>query len=157
MRGAGSGDQRQGQAEENLSLVCDAMGDPAATAGPGAAFKAGADGGNDEPKSRRRERHSECNQDAKRKTKAVCELRAKTERMKNNGTQGCGNDGLWEKRKPRAGFPLFPQPFEIAKSAIPTFPQPRRLPRGKVEIQKQDSTFPSRFPSLTKLKKGGFP
>ena len=35
----------------------------------------------------------------------------------------------------------FPQPLEIA--AIPTFPQPRRRPRGKVEIQKQDSHFPT--------------
>jgi len=43
--------------------------------------------------------------------------------------------------KPKAGFPRFPQPLEIAV-AIPTFPQPRRLPRGKVEIQKQDSHFP---------------
>src|SRR5260370_29154299 len=32
-------------------------------------------------------------------------------------------------------------PLEIA-GAIPTFPQPRRRPRGKVEIQQQDSHFP---------------
>jgi len=39
-------------------------------------------------------------------------------------------------------FQRFPQPLEIAKGAIPTFPQPRLRPRGKVEIQKQDSHFP---------------
>ena len=50
--------------------------------------------------------------------------------------------GYGKRGKPKAGFPLFPQPLEIAKSAIPTFPQPRRRPRGKVEIQKQDSHFP---------------
>src|ERR1700686_2762785 len=62
--------------------------------------------------------------------------------------------GNGKRGKPKAGFPLFPQPLEIAKSAIPTFPQPRRRPRGKVEIQKQDSHFPvAVFPSLTKLKK----
>jgi hypothetical protein len=50
--------------------------------------------------------------------------------------------GYGKRGKPKAGFPLFPQPMEIAKSAIPTFPQPRRRPRGKVEIQTQDSHFP---------------
>jgi hypothetical protein len=50
--------------------------------------------------------------------------------------------GYGKRGKPKAGFPLFPQPLEIAKSAISTFPQPRRRPRGKVEIQKQDFHFP---------------
>ena len=49
--------------------------------------------------------------------------------------------GYGKREKSKAGFPRFPQPLEIAV-AIPTFPQPRRLPRGKVEIQKQDSHFP---------------
>jgi hypothetical protein len=34
---------------------------------------------------------------------------------------GCGKIG-----KPKAGFPIFPQPLEIA-AAIPTFPQLQRL------------------------------
>jgi hypothetical protein len=65
--------------------------------------------------------------------------------------------GYGKRGKPKAGFPRFPQPLEIAV-AIPTFPQPRRLPRGKVEIQKQDSHFPiAAFHSLKKLKKEDFP
>ena len=49
--------------------------------------------------------------------------------------------GHGKRGKPKAGFPCFPQPLEIA-GAIPTFPQTRRRPRGKVEIQQQDSHFP---------------
>jgi hypothetical protein len=70
--------------------------------------------------------------------------------------------GYGKRGKPKTGFPRFPQPLEIAV-AIPTFPQPRRLPRGKVEIQKQDSHFPIAVShSLKKLKKedslnAGFP
>jgi hypothetical protein len=60
--------------------------------------------------------------------------------------------------KPKTGFPRFPQPLEIATNAISTFPQPRRRPRGKVEIQKQDSHFPiAAFHSLKKLKKEDTP
>jgi hypothetical protein len=44
--------------------------------------------------------------------------------------------------KPEAGFPPRPQTLEIANGAIPTFPRPRRAD-GKVEIQKQDSHFPT--------------
>src|ERR1700682_4328107 len=65
----------------------------------------------------------------------------------------CGKQG-----KPKAGFPCLPQPLEIAKSAIPTFPQPRRRPRGKVEIQNQDSHFPiAAFLVLPKLRKEDSP
>jgi len=59
--------------------------------------------------------------------------------------------------KPKAGFPRRPQPLEIAAAAISTFPQPRRFTHrskskaksrrtvcdGKVEIQNQDSHFPT--------------
>ena len=70
--------------------------------------------------------------------------------------------GYGKRGKPKAGFPRFPQPLEIAV-AIPTFPQPRRLPRGKVEIQKQDSHFPiAAFHSIKNSKRrtplnAGFP
>jgi hypothetical protein len=66
--------------------------------------------------------------------------------------------GYGKRGKPKAGFPRFPQPLEIAV-AIPTFPQPRRLPRGKVEIQQQDSHFPiaAAFHSLKKLRKEDSP
>ena len=66
--------------------------------------------------------------------------------------------GYGKRGKPKAGFPRFPQPLEIAKSAIPTFPQPRRRPRGKVEIQNQDSHFPiAAFLVLPKLRKEDSP
>jgi hypothetical protein len=53
--------------------------------------------------------------------------------------QGCGNAGVWTARKTRSRFSIAAhEPLEIA-GAISTFPQPRPLPRGKVEIQSQDS------------------
>ena len=65
--------------------------------------------------------------------------------------QGCGNAGLWTARKTKGRFSIAAhEPLEIA-GASPTFPQPRPLPRGKVEIQKQDSHFPTLcFTSLSK-------
>src|SRR5437660_12002796 len=42
-------------------------------------------------------------------------------------------------------------------SAIPTFPQPRRRLLGKVEIQKQDSHFPSVVVSLITNSERRFP
>jgi hypothetical protein len=62
--------------------------------------------------------------------------------MKTTKRRAVEMTGYGKRGKPKAGFPLFPQPLEIAKSAISTFPQPRRRPRGKVEIQKQDFHFP---------------
>jgi hypothetical protein len=53
--------------------------------------------------------------------------------------------------KPKTGFPPFPTALGNRQSAIPTFPQPRLRPRGKVEIQKQDSHFP--VAALVLLKK----
>jgi len=50
--------------------------------------------------------------------------------------------GNGKRGKPKAGFPTFPTALGNRKSAISTFPQPLRLPRGKVEIQKQDFHFP---------------
>jgi hypothetical protein len=65
--------------------------------------------------------------------------------------------GYGKRGKPKAGFPRFPQPLEIAV-AIPTFPQPWRRPRGKVEIQQQDSHFPiAAFHSPKKLRKEDSP
>src|SRR5260370_29815429 len=49
--------------------------------------------------------------------------------------------GHGKRGKPRTGFPSFPTALGN-RCAIPTFPQPRQRPRGKVEIQKQDSHFP---------------
>jgi hypothetical protein len=60
------------------------------------------------------------------------------------------------RRKTKTRFPAAAhESLEIA-TAISTFPQPRRpLPRGKVEIQKQDSHFPTLFfPSQIKKPKG---
>jgi hypothetical protein len=59
--------------------------------------------------------------------------------------------------KPKAGFPSFPTALGNRQSAIPTFPQPRLRPRGKVEIQKQDSHFPVAAFILFKKKKGDSP
>jgi hypothetical protein len=71
--------------------------------------------------------------------------------MKTTASRAVEMTGYGKRGKPKAGFPRFPQPLEIAKSAISTFPQPRLLPRGKVEIQKQDFHFPiAAFYSLTK-------
>jgi hypothetical protein len=56
--------------------------------------------------------------------------------------------------KPKAGFPLFPQPLEIAKSAIPTFPQPGDDREEKWKSKNQDSHFPiAAFFVLPKLRK----
>ncbi len=68
---------------------------------------------------------------------------------------GCGNAGLWAAGKTKTRFPSAAhEPLEIAP-AIPTFPRPRLLPRGKVEIQKQDSHFPTLFfPSQNQKSKG---
>ena len=57
--------------------------------------------------------------------------------------------------KPKAGFPLRPQTLEIANGAIPTFPPSLRLACGKVEIQKQDSHFPTGFFFISKKEKKG--
>src|SRR3984893_16017356 len=142
MRRAGSGDRRQGQAAKNLSLVRDAVGDPAATAGPGAVYEAGCDCGGDEPESSNRERHRERATDAERKTEAVCHFRAQAHGMKTTANRAVEMTVCEKRGKPKAGFPSFPTALGNRQSAIPTVPQPRRQPRGKVEIQKQDSHFP---------------
>src|ERR1700685_2039863 len=158
LRGGGSSDRSQGQAEKNLPVVCDAVGDPAATARPGAVYEAGADRGTDEPKSWTGERHGKRENDAERKTKAVCQLRAKTERMTKTAKQGCGNDGPWKKRKTKGRFPSFPTALGNRKkrdSHIPTAPATAARKSGNPK-----AGFPlSRrgFPSLAKLKKEDFP
>lgn len=62
--------------------------------------------------------------------------------------------GRGKRGKPTPGFPLFPPPLEIAAR----FPHSHRPDesRGKVEIQNQDSHFPTAVLSLFQLhQKGG--
>jgi hypothetical protein len=69
--------------------------------------------------------------------------------------KGCGNAGLWTARKTRNRFSIAAhEPVEIA-GAISTFPQARPLPGGKVEIQRQDSHFPTLCLCLLKSKPKG--
>ena len=65
--------------------------------------------------------------------------------------------GYGKRGKPQTGFPSFPTALGN-RCAIPTFPQPRRRPRGKLEIQNQDSHFPTAAcRSFTNLKKEDSP
>src|SRR5216683_3459975 len=78
--------------------------------------------------------------------------------MKNNGKQGCGNDGPWERRKTKSRFSSFPTALGNRKKRdfhIPTAPATAARKSGNPK-----AGFPLShrgFPSLTKLKKGGFP
>jgi hypothetical protein len=72
-------------------------------------------------------------------------------------TEGCGNDGPWKTRKTKSRFPIVSHGPWKSRFAIPTFPQPRRRPLGKVEIQEQDSHFPTRLVVPLQNQKGGFP
>jgi hypothetical protein len=65
--------------------------------------------------------------------------------------------GYGKRGKPKAGFPSFPTALGNRQGAIPTFPQPRLRPRGKVEIQKQDSHFPVAALVLFKKEERKFP
>jgi hypothetical protein len=65
-----------------------------------------------------------------------------------------GNAGRWKTRKTNHRFSTFPTALGN-RCAIPTFPPPQRS-RGKVEIQKQDSHFPTALlPSYNSHQKGG--
>src|SRR3984893_16912424 len=141
MRRAGSGDRRQGQAAKNLSLVRDAVGDPAATAGPGAVYEAGCDCGGDEPESSNRERHRERATDAERKTEAVCHFRAQADGMKTTANRAVEMTVCGKRGKPKAGFPSFPTaPAATArKSGNPKagFPLSRRSSRSLKKKRKE--------------------
>jgi hypothetical protein len=66
----------------------------------------------------------------------------------NNGKGAVEMTVHGRKGKPRTGFPLRPQPLEIAKP-ISTFPPPLKS-SGKVENQNQVSHFPPAvFPILS--------
>src|ERR1700687_2787166 len=108
VRSTRSSDRRQGQAEKNLPLVCDALGDSATTAGPGAVYEAGVDRGADEPAGRRRKRHCERQTNAERKTEAICNFRAEANRMKTTAKRAVEMTGLWKTRKTKDRFFLFP-------------------------------------------------
>jgi len=57
--------------------------------------------------------------------------------------------------KPKTGFPLRPQPLEIANDAIPTFPTAATR-SGKVENEQHVSHFPAHgFVFVSKTQKGG--
>ncbi len=58
--------------------------------------------------------------------------------------------GGGKRGKPNHRFPSFPTALGN-RCAIPTFPPPRRS-HGKVEIQKQDSHFPTALLSLSQFR-----
>jgi hypothetical protein len=58
--------------------------------------------------------------------------------------------GYGKRGKPKAGFPRFPQPLEIAL-AIPTFPQPRDYREEKWKSKSRIPTFPSRLSIVLKI------
>ena len=131
------------------------MGDSAAAPGPGAGLKGGTDRGGVEPESRGGQRHGLCEKDAEGKAETLCEFQSETERMKQ--LPAVEMTGYGKRGKPQTGFPSFPTALGN-RCAIPTFPQPRRRPRGKLEIQNQDSHFPTAAcRSFTNLKKEDSP
>jgi len=66
--------------------------------------------------------------------------------MKNNGKQGCGNDGLWEKRKTKSRFPSFPTALGNRKKArFPHFHSPGDDREEKWKSKSRIPTFPSRL------------
>jgi hypothetical protein len=77
--------------------------------------------------------------------------------MKRKAKRAMEMTGYGKRGKPKAGFPSFPTALGNRQSAIPTFPQPQLLPRGKVEIQKQDSHFPVAALVLLKKEERKFP
>src|SRR5947209_11431638 len=61
--------------------------------------------------------------------------------------------GYGKRGKPKAGFPRFPQPLEIANDAIPTFPQPRRGAE-KWKTKPRFPTFPLVVLSFSERRPG---
>ena len=72
--------------------------------------------------------------------------------MKRKTARTVEMTGYGKRGKPKAGFPSFPTALGN-RYAIPTFPQSRRRPRGKVEIQNQDSHFPTAQNRLRRKEK----
>jgi len=79
--------------------------------------------------------------------------------MKNNGKQGCGNDGLWKKRKTKDRFSLFSHsPWKSQKARFPHSHSPGDYREENWKSKGRIPTFPSRFLyPLRKLKKEDSP
>src|ERR1019366_10297843 len=140
VRRPGIEERQEGQGPTRVQVVCHTVGNPAPTAQRGSLPEgrsyrrtAGAD-------RRSRQEHRSCTEDAGSKTEAIRRLCREENRVNKNG---CGNAGLWTARKTRNRFPsLSTCPWK----SLPRFPHSRSpdyYRGGKVEIQKQDSRFPT--------------
>jgi hypothetical protein len=123
LRCSGSGDRRERETEAGVSLVCDALGDSAASTRSGRVpplrLNPGAVGGHCGGEIG----YPSGGRNAGRQEKAVGQFASPTNGM--NG-EGGGNDGPWKTRKTKPRFPSFPTALGN-RCAIPTLPPPRRL------------------------------
>ena len=70
----------------------------------------------------------------------------------------CGNAGLWTARKTKSRFSIAAhEPLEIAARDSHISAAPARERHGKVEIQRQDSHFPTTIYPILKSKNKGDP
>ena len=123
MRSAGSERHGEGQAKARIPMVCDAMGDSAATTRFGWIPSPGTDRRSATNSSRSTVRHPGCCENAGGQTQTICWSEPKAERLMKPG-RAVEMTGVWKARKTKPRFPSLPTALGN-RCAISTFPQPR--------------------------------
>jgi hypothetical protein len=138
-RSAGAEGHRQRQTKASVSLVCHALGNPAAVAGLGRIPSSGFNGGSTRSNCQGEIRHSVRGRDAGSQAQTIRPFAPQAQRVRNRRVMEMTSGG--KRGKPKAGFPSFPTALgnRCCDSHIPTTP----APRGKVENQRQVSHFPT--------------
>ena len=73
--------------------------------------------------------------------------------MSNKDEEGSGNAGWWKTRKTKSRFSVAShRPWKSPKPRFPHSHSPGECSRGKVEIQNQDSHFPTASPPFLSPK-----
>src|ERR1700692_2445031 len=144
-------ERQQRQDDPHVQLVRHAGGNTAAHASCGRIFKGRSDhrttgttGGSGQRRRRR-------DQDAGSEEETVWKLREQDSGMTANGLRKCRRCG--QRGKPKTGFPSPPTSPWKSLSRLPHSRLPGHYRHGKVQIQKQDSHFPTAdFPVRIKQK-----
>ena len=134
VRGAGDHHRCEGQGTPKVSVVRDALGNPASASWGGWIPSRRPHGGSNECHGECTIRHHSGRRDAGSQAQTVQPTASRTGKA-HRATEAVEMTGYGKAGKPKAGFPAFPQPLEIALR-FPHFHRPPTIPQLKTNHSK---------------------